>query len=435
MKKKTVLYLNYTSILTQGILLSQVVIPLKKLAARGYRIILVSGERSEDLKKRKEREALHNELESAGVELVFFRKTLRPYLRMNVNKSPSPFLNGICFLFDLVRFFFMTGWWIISRRCGILHARSYVPAAVGLFYQLVFRVVFIFDPRGILPEELRLARGWGEKNWRYRFWKILEKIILKRADYVFALSRPFRKHLKEIVPRKDILLTPCCIDPQRFGYEESRRAAMRSKLGFQNRFILVYSIGSFVPYQALERAVHIFSLLQKEKPDSQFLILTPDSDSLKQYAEQYGINLSGVSVVRVPFSLIPDYLMASDAGLLARHPSEVSRVASPVKFPEYLGCGLPVLAFSGIGDTEYIIRRYNVGECVDPDDDKSVRTGIQKLISRIEGYREGLRAQCREVAEKYYSWNAYLPVYQRIYDHARHKTRKEKISSGKSFKK
>jgi glycosyltransferase involved in cell wall biosynthesis len=426
MKKKTVLYLNYTSILTQGILLSQVVIPLKKLAARGYRIVLVSGERSEDLRKRKEREALHNELVSAGVELIFFRKTLPPYLRMNVKKRPSPLVNGICFIYDFIRFFFMTGWWLLSRRCGILHARSYVPALVGLFYRVFFRVIFIFDPRGILPEELRLARGWSERNWRYRIWKTLEKIILKRADYVFALSRPFRQHLKEIVPRKDILLTPCCIDPQRFTYDESRRTAMRSKLGFGNRFILVYSIGCFVPYQVLERAIQVFSILQKDKPDSQFMILTPDPDALRQYAAQYGIDLASVSVVRVPFSLVPDYLMASDAGLLVRHPSEVSRVASPVKFPEYLGCGLPVLAFSGIGDTEYIIKRFNVGECVDPDNEENIRMGLKRLISRIEGYREGLREQCRGVAVKYYSWDSYLPVYQRIYDQARRKKQGKK---------
>lgn len=429
MKNKAILYLNYTSILTQGILLSQVVIPLKKLAARGYRIILVSGERSEDLRKRKEREALHNELVNAGVELVFFRKTLPPYLRMNGKNRPSPILNGLCFIYDFIRFFFMTGWWIITRRCHTLHARSYVPAVVGLFYQLVFRVVFIFDPRGILPEELRLARGWGDRNWRYRIWKTLEKTILKRADYVFALSRPFRKHLKEIVPRKDILLTPCCIDPDRFNYDEQRRAAMRSKLGFQNRFILVYSIGCFVPYQVLERALQVFSILHEDKPDSQFLILTPEPETVRQYATQHGFDLAGVSIVRVPFSLVPDYLMAGDAGLLVRHPSEVSSVASPVKFPEYLGCGLPVLAFSGIGDTEYIIKRFSVGECVDPDDEESIRMGLRRLISRIEGYREGLREQCRNVAVKYYSWNSYLPIYQRIYDHARRKTPGKKQSS------
>ena len=80
--KPRILYLNYTSILTQGILLSQVVIPMKKLAREGYRITLVSGERIEDLQKRKQREALHRDLEEAGVEIVFFRKTLKPYLRV-----------------------------------------------------------------------------------------------------------------------------------------------------------------------------------------------------------------------------------------------------------------------------------------------------------------------------------------------------------------
>jgi len=428
MKKKTILYLNYTSILTQGILLSQVVIPLKKLAAEGYRIILVSGERTRDLKKRKEREALHRDLERAGVELVFFRKTLPPYLRMEDEGSRSGILCGFCFLYDLIRFFFLTGWWLVSRRCKALHARSYVPGIVAVFYQALLRVRFIFDPRGILPEELRLARGWSEKTLRFRFWKFIEKIILKRADYVFVLSRNFRKHLKQIVPRSDILLIPCCIDPARFNYNEQQRASVRAKLGFGNRFVLVYSIGCFVPYQVLEKALEVFGILREQHPESHFLILTPEPDQLKKYAAKYAIDLSGVSIVRVPFSLVPDYLMASDAGLLVRHTSIVSKVASPVKFPEYLACGLPVIAFKGIGDTERMITRYSLGECVDPENRESIRNGLKRLFSRLEGYREGLREQCRNVAVKYYSWDTYLSLYRKVYDNPPKKKRKKSAS-------
>lgn len=415
MKKQSILYLNYTSILTQGILLSQVVIPLKKLGTEGYRITLVSGERIEDLAKRKERESLHRELEQAGVELVFFRKTLPPYLRVEVKIAHSPLYRGVCILFDLFRFFLLTGWWIVTRRCTILHARSYIPGMIGLFYQAVFRVRLIFDPRGILPEELRLARGWSDRDLRYRFWKKVEKIVLRRADHVFALSKPFKEHLEKIVPRSDIRITPCSIDPEQYTYDEQRRNAMRARLGLQDRFVLVYSIGSFVPYQVLERALEVFGYLRKERPDAQLFILTPDAEVMKQYARQYGLDLTAVSIIRAPFSQVPDYLMASDAGLLVRHTSVVSRVASPVKFAEYLACGLPVLAFSGIGDTEEIIQRYSVGECVNPDDPENIKLGIRRLLSRIEGYREGLRVQCREVAVKYFAWDSYLPLYREVY--------------------
>lgn len=92
MKKQSILYLNYTSILTQGILLSQVVIPLKKLGTEGYRITLVSGERIEDLAKRKERESLHRELEQAGVELVFFRKDPSSLFARGSQNRPFPSL-------------------------------------------------------------------------------------------------------------------------------------------------------------------------------------------------------------------------------------------------------------------------------------------------------------------------------------------------------
>ncbi len=420
-KKSRILYLNYTSILTQGILLSQVVIPLKKLASEGYRITLVSGERAEDLRKRRQREALHKDLEKAGVELVFFKKTLPPYLRIETGKiGPSP-LRALCFFYDQVRFFFLTGWLLLTRRCRILHTRSYVPAIIGLFYRAVFGIRLIFDPRGILPEELRLARGWSRRDPRYRLWKWIERILLKRADAVFALSKPFREHLRRIVPRDDIRITPCCIEASRFTYDPQRRSTTRAKLGFGKRFILVYSIGCFVPYQVLEKALEVFHYLREERPDAQLLILTPEPQAMRRYATEYSLDLTGVTITRVPFSRIPDYVSACDAGLLVRHPSIVSRVASPVKFAEYLGCGLPVLAFCGIGDTEEIIHRYSVGECVDPKDTQGIRKGIRRLLSRIEGYGDALRAQCRDVAVKYLSWDSYLPLYRAVYRHPRRK--------------
>lgn len=409
--KKRILYLNYTSILTQGILLSQVVIPLKKLAREGYPITLVSGERAEDLKKRREREALHGELEEAGVDLVFFRKCLPPYLRVEAKNRGSSFVRGLCFIWDQIRFFLLTGWLLLSRKCRILHARSYVPALVGSFYK-IFGVKLIFDPRGILPEELRLARGWGEKDIRYRVWKMIEKFLLERADVVFALSRPFREHLKKIAPRDDILITPCCIDPDRYYYDPEKRSEMRSNLHVKDHFVLVYSVGCFVPYQVLEEALEVFKILKEERKDAHFLILSPDAEKMKKYAADYGLDLEAVSIVRAPFSRVPEYLMASDAGLLARHTSIISEVASPVKFPEYLACGLPVLAFRGIGDTEAIIQRYNVGECVDFSDKKDVRNGVRRLLSLVKGYDEGLRKQCRDVALKFYSWESYLPLYR-----------------------
>ncbi len=411
-RKPSILYLNYTSILTQGILLSQVVIPLKKMAAEGYRITLVSGERSEDLAKRREREALHNELEEAGVELVFFRKSLPPYLRVEGRAAGSSLLRALCFAWDQARFFFLAGWLLLSRRCRILHARSYVPGLIGVFYSLLFGVRLVFDPRGVLPEELRLARGWGERDMRYRTWKFIEKIILKRAHTVFALSKPFKRHLESLVPGKKIAITPCCIDPDRYYFDPEIRTSVRARIGFRDRFVLVYSVGCFVPYQVLEQALVVFHIMRGEKPDAEMLILSPDADKMKDYAAQYGLNLEGVTITRAPFSRVAEYLMACDAGLLVRHTSLVSEVASPVKFPEYLACGLPVLAFTGIGDTCEVIERYGVGECITPGNEEDILAGVRRLFSRIEGYDDGLREQCRNVALDLYAWDSYLPLYR-----------------------
>jgi glycosyltransferase involved in cell wall biosynthesis len=58
---------------------------------------------------------------------------------------------------------------------------------------------------------------------------------------------------------------------------------------------------------------------------------------------------------------IPTTLAAGDYGLLLREPSVTNQVAAPVKFAEYLACGLPVICSDCIGDYPNFIREHNAG--------------------------------------------------------------------------
>jgi glycosyltransferase involved in cell wall biosynthesis len=53
---------------------------------------------------------------------------------------------------------------------------------------------------------------------------------------------------------------------------------------------------------------------------------------------------------------VPLYLIAADYGLLIREESVTNKVASPVKFAEYLACGLKIIISPNLGDySEYVI--------------------------------------------------------------------------------
>ena len=61
-----------------------------------------------------------------------------------------------------------------------------------------------------------------------------------------------------------------------------------------------------------------------------------------------------ITCKKVKANEVPDYLIAADYGLLIREKSVTNKVASPVKFAEYLACGLMVIISEDMGDyTEF----------------------------------------------------------------------------------
>ena len=58
---------------------------------------------------------------------------------------------------------------------------------------------------------------------------------------------------------------------------------------------------------------------------------------------------------------VPKYLLAADYGLLIRENTVTNQVASPVKFAEYLACGLPVIISRNLGDYSEFVTKNNCG--------------------------------------------------------------------------
>ena len=58
---------------------------------------------------------------------------------------------------------------------------------------------------------------------------------------------------------------------------------------------------------------------------------------------------------------VPDFLKVGDYGLLIREETITNKVASPVKFAEYLACGLYVIISDNLGDYTQFVLNNNCG--------------------------------------------------------------------------
>jgi hypothetical protein len=91
---------------------------------------------------------------------------------------------------------------------------------------------------------------------------------------------------------------------------------------------------------------------------ARLLILSDPNENIHQLQNEFP---GKVKCLKVAASEVPEYLVSADYGLLIREKSVTNKVASPVKFAEYLACGLPVIISEQLGDYTAFVERSQCG--------------------------------------------------------------------------
>src|SRR5690606_12687918 len=135
---------------------------------------------------------------------------------------------------------------------------------------------------------------------------------------------------------------------------------IRQSLNLQERLVITYC-GSMAWYQLPQQALRIFRAIAASEPRAHILAVTTQPDVMRRELAAAQIDDRQASVLSVPPPDVSQYLAAGDLGLLLRDDTVVNRVASPVKFGEYLAAGLPVIISEGVGDYSDAVRRHRLG--------------------------------------------------------------------------
>lgn len=280
------------------------------------------------------------------------------------------------------------------EKVNILHCHGEAGGYLGLLArkEIGRDIPLISDLRGLVSEESLLCGKEGNLiksflfNLRaYEFQKI-EEYVVKESDLIFCVSRKFKKYLQEkykASPDK-IAVIPSLVDSRFFFFSPEIRKRKRKELGIERRIVFVYS-GSTVKWQLPEETISFFKKIKEIIPEAFLLFLTNNILHARKYFN--GINGEDYLLISVPYREVPDYLNAADIGILLRERNLVNRVASPMKFGEYLCCGLPVITTSGVGDTEEIIEQQGIGRLLDLKDVRIDKNELIQFLNNVNRER------------------------------------------------
>ena len=397
-----VLYITYNG-LCQPLGQSQVVPYLVGLSQEGYKIAVLSFEHRHERDFEKEMDTVKTRLDRADIRWV----------ALKYHKHPRFFSSVFDILHGLLRAFVE----FLEEPYGIVHARSYVPAMIGLVSKKMLRTRFIFDMRGMMADEKVDAGQWTHRSMSYRITKWAEKKMLENADAVVVLTEKIKAYLRRFAYIKArITVIPTCVDTRRFPpMSVPQRNNMRRAFGLSDdRLVVVYS-GSLGTWYLFDKMVEFFKATKTSHSQAFFLILNRNE---RGYAEhilgKYGIEVADYMIKSLSPDDVHGYLWASDIGLSFIKPSFSKQSSAPTKLAEYLACGLPVIANAGVGDVEEILGQTDTGAVVHAFND----TEYMRAFEQAMGFARdpAFRQRAHQVVEDTMSVEVGVGRYKGIYD-------------------
>lgn len=229
----------------------------------------------------------------------------------------------------------------------------------------------LIDIRGSLIEEIKI---YGKMNPFLKFLKLFNhksriKKVLNNVDFINVVSDELKKYIENLYKfEKNISVIPT-ISGEKFYYNENDRINFRKKLNISDDdIIFIFSSGSTQAWQNDNKIVE--TLVSK---GYKVLMLTK-----KKYDNPNIISMF------VPYDEVPKYLNAADIGIIIRENDIVNNVAAPIKFCEYISCGLPVIANESVKIINNILTSTTYGNIQDLEKIDDIL--IKELI-KIDRYK------------------------------------------------
>lgn len=361
--------------------------------SRGYRITLITREKAEDWADADAVARLRAECDALGIDW-------RPGLFRSRPRFIASALDLVSMTYEV---------WRAARdgRAKLVHARSYIPAAVAWVVWRTTGVPFIFDMRALWPEELITAGRLRRGSWLHRRIVGVERACLRDAAGVVSLTEAALEHLQETYPEEmsgqRVAVIPTCADLDRFmpRTKTPSYARVYGCIGtvLSGWFRLDW-LAAFIAAAAARDEAARFDIVTRDDAQKVRDALDPDGE--------LGARLT--IGPRNPADM-PEAVTGHDVSIMFFTDGLSKLGSSPTRMAEVLGTGIPVVANAGVGDVARNVQNHDVGVlATGPDTMSQTLEELDRLLADPT-----LPARCRAAAERVFSLKAGTQSYRALY--------------------
>jgi hypothetical protein len=252
------------------------------------------------------------------------------------------------------------------------------------------------DVRGVSVEEVKEFSTINE------FLKSIKIVNYKKAlrslqsdRNISVVSESLKSYLYEkySINNANIVVNSCIVSSS-FKFSSEKRVLIRKELCItENEILIVFTTAGSANWQRNDMIIEVaekgFKVLNLSK-----LII-----SHKNIINKF-----------LPYNEMPDYLSASDIAFIWRDESVVNKVSAPVKFSEYIACGLPVIHNGTVDLINQLASDLSCGFLIKNIDELSNEV-IMDIVSNTN------RDKLSEKGEALFGLEQSKKGYSKIYDH------------------
>jgi glycosyltransferase involved in cell wall biosynthesis len=373
---------------------SQVIAYLERLSDE-FEFHIVSFEKRDDWNDQQKQKSIEQRLGQSKIH----------WHPLRYHKSPSVPAT----LFDITQGMVVVLWLCVRHRINMIHARSYIPALIGLIAKKLCAVPLLFDMRGLWPDERVDGGIWKPESRIYRVVKWLEQRLLLGADHIVTLTNSSIQVIREFAymsrANASITVIPTCANLDLFAPDPVASKPKELTLGY---------LGSVGTWYLFDEVLECFKIMRRRDPATKLLVVNRNEHALIR-AKIAGQNLPDdcFEITSAEHSAIPGLIRQMSVGAAIIKPVFSKIASAPTKLAEYLGCGVPCIGNSGVGDMLEILEGGGAGIVLTDFSPADREAAVDRLFSVIA--KPDIAEHCRSVALKHFSLEGGVAKYNSIY--------------------
>jgi glycosyltransferase involved in cell wall biosynthesis len=267
---------------------------------------------------------------------------------------------------------------IKKHSIDIVHARSMIPAIIGLFLKKMYGIRLLFDIRGFAIDEKVDSGRLQKSSLLYITLKKLDNYLYRSSDHIVTLTHVAKEMLykKLQVPSEKITVIPTCASKKVFRLLATKeKNSFKSALGYAVSDKIILHTGTVSLWYDFESEVKLAKEIMRQDENIHFLVLNKSEQTfIQQMFDKYEMPPERVKISASLFDEVHKYLNIADTSLFFIKPSYSKQASAPTKFAENVACHLPSITNADVGDMGWYLNRYDVGIVVD----------VKKLDDNIE---------------------------------------------------